>query len=86
MNRVEYENALILCWRLAQISETIPTQEMSSAISRSEAIAPMIDPTLYIRKAEVMAEDRKIIEAVHVLRTAYLKVKASHPDLIERLS
>ncbi len=81
MDREEYQSNLVKCWLLASCAEDIPTSEMLVAIDHADAVVPIVDPTLWIRKSSAMAEDKKIVEAVATLRAAYLKLKAEHPEL-----
>ena len=78
----EYRSALIQCWMLANLSENIPTGEMLSRIAAADTIGPMIDPTLWMEKHKAMKEDKKIIEAIATLQSAFLKLKAAHPELV----
>lgn len=47
--------------RLAGLEEAI------AAIDRADAIGPVVDPTLYRAKAQVMGEDRQVLLAVREL-------------------
>jgi len=82
MNREDYQPALIQCWLLAKMTEEIPTSEMLSLMSAADTIGPMLDPTMWMQKADAMAEDRKIVEAVAVLRAAFVKLKEAHPEFV----
>jgi hypothetical protein len=82
MDRDEYQPNLVKCWLLASMTMDIPTSEMLQAMTLTETTGPMIDPTLWIRKSDAMAEDKKIVEAVATLRAAYLKMLSSQPVLV----
>lgn len=52
--------------------------EMLNAMSSMDAIAPVLDPTLWINKSDAMHEDKEIVEAVRNLRNVYRKLKGKH--------
>ncbi len=64
MTADEYQNSLLLAYRIAQVAASLPLAEMLSAISHSDAIAPILDPTLYREKASAMAQDANLLRAL----------------------
>ncbi len=57
----------------------LPLEDWLQAMDRAETVAPMIDPTLYIRAHRSMAEVRKMIEAAMPLKRFVLKMQPAAP-------
>jgi hypothetical protein len=72
MDADQYTTELQRAHMLAQILAAMPLREMLDLQSRAEAIAPIVDPTLYSEKADAMHEDREVLSA---LRAAQLRLE-----------
>lgn len=49
MEKHEFKNGIERLTLLAALIEDIPTEEMLEAISRSESVGPLIDPSLWMK-------------------------------------
>lgn len=63
----EYRSALYACRIAATILLAHDLDEMLAAIAKADALAPILDPTLYRDKAKAMHEDRELLEAARPL-------------------
>jgi hypothetical protein len=69
MTAVEYKSSLNTCYVIVGVLRDLPLQEMVDAINRAESFGAILDPTLYRKQAQSMAEDARVIRALlHVQR------------------
>lgn len=66
--QAEYRDAVSACVMCAQILLMHDIRGMLDAIDKADAVGPLLDPTLWIKKNQAMAEDRKILLAALPLR------------------
>jgi hypothetical protein len=72
---------------LAQYGKMItmlPLEDWLAAIDKADALAPFVDPTLWMRGHDKMAEIRKIIEAAMPLKRAILALQPKLRAELER--
>ena len=64
MEHGEYREGLLLTYALATgLARAVDVPAMLAAIEYSEAVAPIIDPTLYRDNAGCMGEDKAVLQA-----------------------
>lgn len=68
-----YTEQLHLAHTIAHWLMAMPLGEMLAAINRTETIAPMIDPTMWILNGEKMAQDKEVISALNTARQAIMR-------------
>jgi hypothetical protein len=49
---------------VARMIQTLPLEEFLKRINRSESIAPLIDPTLYMKASDNLGSIRKIAQSL----------------------
>jgi hypothetical protein len=65
MNKIdEYREYLKTAYMYAQLIGFIPIPNILNAISHTEALGPILDPTLYREKMKAMEEDKKLLETL----------------------
>lgn len=64
LTRTQYAARLQEAYHIALLVNALPLDGMLEAIDRAETLGPVLDPTLWIRKADDMAKDKRIIEAL----------------------
>jgi hypothetical protein len=63
----EYQAAVVACLLARALLHQHDLPSLLRAIEHSEAVAPILDPTLYREKAKAMGQDRDIIRAAMAL-------------------
>jgi hypothetical protein len=63
----DYQAAVVACHLARALLHDYDLPSLLRAIEHSEAVAPIIDPTLYREKAKAMKQDRDIIRAAMAL-------------------
>lgn len=63
MNIETYQTAVQQTVLAAQLLAEHDIPGILAAIDRAETMAPFTDPTLYIKKAKAMREDKEVLEA-----------------------
>lgn len=58
----EYISARLACEMVKDLLKQHNFSELLSAIDRADTLGPMLDPTLWRDKRQVMMEDRKVFE------------------------
>lgn len=78
MTGAEYKIRLRTAYMFAQLLMDIPVEEMLSMIGSAQALGPIIDPTLYRSKADLMQQDQRMLRALATAKAelASLGVKA----------
>jgi hypothetical protein len=61
MTNDEYRDGLQMAVILTQAIRAIDFPGMLDAINRAESIAPILDPTAFLRKGMAMSEDKSIV-------------------------
>ena len=77
IKREEYSNHLRTAYLFASLSASIPAQEMVDMLSRSEAIAPLLDPTLWREKGKAASEDKELLHALAAFQERVRKLKTN---------
>ena len=78
MDKEQYQSHLVQAYMVCEMAKALPVEEMVDMISRSEAIVPLLDPTLFKEKGKAAAEDKELLQAVAALKARFLKMEASH--------
>jgi hypothetical protein len=66
-NAADYQAAVVACHLARALLHDYDLPSPLRAIEHSEAVAPILDPTLYREKAKAMGQDRDIIRAAMAL-------------------
>jgi hypothetical protein len=79
MTKDEYQMRLRNAYMFAQLLMDIPVEEMLAMIGTAQAVGPIIDPTLYRSKADLMQQDQRMLRALATAKAelASLGVKAA---------
>lgn len=77
MDQAEYVAVLAAVHSLAQMLLLLPLGNVLQAMNRAETIGPILDPTLYLRAAPSLAQQKRLIRAFH---TAQCEIKAAIED------
>lgn len=72
---IAYQDALFTCVICAKMLAEHDLAELIAAIGTADAIAPLIDPTLWLRKRDAMNEDLEVFRAAQALRAIGVKLK-----------
>jgi len=78
MDADTYRNAVVLCAAAAGFlaDAELPLQELVRAIDHSDAVAPLLDPTLWLQKRTAMAEDKELFLAAMQLQAIGKRLRA----------
>lgn len=71
----EYRENLKRVYLCAYLLRAVPIDEMLEAIRRDDAFMPFFEPTLWIEKRGLMAEDRAALEAALPLQAVGKKLQ-----------
>lgn len=67
MTGAEYQNAIKTCAMAARIMATLEIDKLLESISKADAVAPLVDPTLWMQKRDAMLQDRELLNAARPL-------------------
>lgn len=59
----EYQAALHACATIAKLLQYHDLPALLDAVSTAETVGPLMDPTLWRRQHQAMAEDKALLEA-----------------------
>jgi hypothetical protein len=71
----EYTQILVEMKLVAQVVLGMNLEGFLSRVETAQAIAPLIDPTLYIKKGEAMAIDARVARAMVELKKVLEEIK-----------
>lgn len=74
MTADEYRGELIKAYLLARCLVTLPLKQMAEAIQHADAVVPLLDPTLWIRKEKAMHEDEQVNQALLKAKEALVEL------------
>lgn len=63
MDRLEYDVQLRLVFNLAALVRQLRIEQVLRAMDKAESVAPIVDPTLWLRASGSLQQQRKIVEA-----------------------
>lgn len=78
MTADEYTEAQTQLEWLGSVVLNLPLDEMLTAIAHSEAVGPIVDPTLYIRASKQLGQVRELVEAFRAVQRVALSHVAQH--------
>jgi len=61
---IEYREKLFAAWGIAFQIRALPLESMVADMDRTEAIAPMLDPTAWRAKGKQFSQDRRMVKAL----------------------
>lgn len=71
----DYQRAVLACWLIAKMVDTIPLDWILKAIAESNTTGPIVDPTLWRRQASKLEEDEQIVRACKVVADTFAKLR-----------
>jgi hypothetical protein len=72
----QYRADMTAVYAAAAVLATVPVDRMLAAIDTADAVAPILDPTLYQQQARAMHEDRDVLRAALPLAELGRKLRA----------
>jgi hypothetical protein len=63
----EYQLALLACYVLVRMARVVPTEKLLEQLRNADTVAPMTDPSAWLRNRDAVSQDRQVVEAAHRL-------------------
>lgn len=63
MDKTDYDLQLRSIFSLAALVRGLKIAQVLNAMNRAESVAPIVDPTLWLRASRSLQQQRKIVEA-----------------------
>lgn len=70
-----YEANLASLWALAHLIEEAPLAEMLAAAVYADAVGSIVNPTLYIEKAQALREDTEMLGALRHVQVVLERIR-----------
>lgn len=71
----KHQNAVATIYAAAQLLAAIDVPQLLQDIDHADAVAPILDPSLWRDKKQAMDEDRELLEASLKLRAIGIKLR-----------
>lgn len=81
MNRVEYDIQLRSIFNAAALIRQLKIKDVIDAMSTAESIAPIVDPSLYLKAARQMEWQQKIAQAALKFQNTVEQVILDYPSI-----
>ncbi len=85
MNAAEYEPALLQGWMIARLVSDMPLAAMVAHAERADAIGPLLDPSLWLKKKKPLGEDLDMLRALRTFQAAVALIGARHDARVDEL-
>lgn len=56
-----YRDTLVMAYAIVTVMRGMPLEEMLAAIEHSEALGPILEPTLFLQRGKALSEDKQVV-------------------------